>query len=252
MFANVLKIKKQITFTWVFRPFTQYFVEAPLAAITAASSLLGYDTTSLVHLYLGSFSHSYLQSLSSSVRLDGERRCTAFFRSLQRCLIEFKSGLWLGHSRTFKDLSRYNSCIVLAVYFESLSCWKVKWALSLRSWALWSRFSLRSALYFASFILILTSLSVPAAERHPHSMMLPPPCFTVGLVPGFLQTGHLAVRPNNSILVSSDQRILFDMVWEYFGCPLANSKRAVMCLFWGLTSFWQTYHKGLIEAVLKR
>ena len=33
---------------------TQYFVEAPLAAITA-SNLLGYDATSLAHLYLGTF-----------------------------------------------------------------------------------------------------------------------------------------------------------------------------------------------------
>uniref|UniRef100_A0A674AYS4 RAS guanyl-releasing protein 1 n=1 Tax=Salmo trutta TaxID=8032 RepID=A0A674AYS4_SALTR len=29
---------------------------------------------------------------------------------------------------------------------------------------------------------------VPAAEKHPHSMMLPPPTFTVGMVPGFFQT----------------------------------------------------------------
>jgi hypothetical protein len=35
----------------------QYFAEAPLAAITALS-LLGYDTTSLAHLYLGNFSFS--------------------------------------------------------------------------------------------------------------------------------------------------------------------------------------------------
>ena len=52
---------------YVFKPFTQYFFEAPLAAITA-SSLPGYDATSLAHLYLGSFSNS---SLQSSVRLDG-------------------------------------------------------------------------------------------------------------------------------------------------------------------------------------
>ena len=31
--------------------------------------------------------------------------------------------------------------------------------------------------------LILTSLPVPAAEKHPHIMMLPPPCFTLGMVP---------------------------------------------------------------------
>ena len=54
----------------IFRPFTQYFGEAPLAAITALS-LVGYEATSLAHLYLGSFSHSSLQILSSSVRLDG-------------------------------------------------------------------------------------------------------------------------------------------------------------------------------------
>jgi hypothetical protein len=44
-----------------------------LAAITA-SSHLEYDATSLAHLYLESFSHSSFQILSSSVRLDGERR----------------------------------------------------------------------------------------------------------------------------------------------------------------------------------
>ena len=59
-------------------------------------SVLGYDATSLAHLYLGSFSHSSLQILSSSVRLDREHRCTAIFR--------------LGHSRTFRDLSQSHSC----------------------------------------------------------------------------------------------------------------------------------------------
>ncbi len=29
---------------------------------------------------------------------------------------------------------------------------------------------------------IATSRPVPAAEKHPHSMMLPPPCFTIGTV----------------------------------------------------------------------
>jgi hypothetical protein len=45
-----------------------------------------------------------------------------------------------------------------------------------------------SVLYFPLFIFasILTSLPVPAAEKHPHSMMLPPPCTTEGMVPGFL------------------------------------------------------------------
>jgi hypothetical protein len=31
------------------------------------------------------------------------------------------------------------------------------------------------------------SLPVHAAEKHPHIMMLPPPCFNVATLPGFLQ-----------------------------------------------------------------
>ena len=67
---------------------------------------------------------------------------------------------------------------------------------SLKSFALWSRFSLRIGLYFSPFIVpsLFTSVPVPVAEKHPHRMMLPPPCFTVGMVldgwwavPGFLQ-----------------------------------------------------------------
>ncbi len=57
--------------------------------------------------------------------------------------------------------------------------------------------------------------SCPCSWKHPHSMMLPPPCFTVGTVldrwwavPGFLHTYRLELRPKSSILVSSDQRIL--------------------------------------------
>jgi hypothetical protein len=88
-----------------------------------------------------SFSQSSLQILSSSVRLDWERRCTAIFRSLQSSLTGFKSGLWLGHSRTFRDLSRSHCCIVLAVCSGSLSFWKVNLHPSLRSLALWTRFS---------------------------------------------------------------------------------------------------------------
>ena len=98
--------------------------------------LLGYDATSLAHLYLEIFSHSSLQILSNSVRLDGECRYTAIFRSLQRCSIGFKSGLWLGNSRTFRDLSISHSCVVLAVCLGLLSCWKVNLHPSLRSWCL--------------------------------------------------------------------------------------------------------------------
>ena len=54
VFRNVCKFIKNknfnITFTLVFRPFTQYLVEAPLEVITD-SSLLGYDAKSLAYQY---------------------------------------------------------------------------------------------------------------------------------------------------------------------------------------------------------
>ncbi len=164
-------------------------------------SLFGKDATSFSHLDLGILCHSSLQILSSSVRLDVKRWWTAIFRSLQRCSIGFKSGLWLGHSRTVTELLWSHSFVILAVCLGSLSCWKVNLRPSLRSWALWRRFSSRISLYLAAFIFpsIATSRPVPAAEKHPHSMMLPPPCFTVGTVldrwwavPGF--PPHIPLR----------------------------------------------------------
>ena len=119
------------------------------------------------------------------------------------------------------DLSRSHSCIDLAVCLGSLSCWKVNLRPILRSWAGFHQ----GSLYFAPFIFpsILTSLPFPATEKHAHNMMLPPPCFTVGMVAGFLQMWRLAFRPKSSNLnlVSHGQS---------FRCLLANSKWAVMCL----------------------
>ncbi len=87
-----------------------------------AMSLFGKDATSFSHLDLGILCHSSLQILSSSVRLDGKRCWTAIFRSLQRCSIGFKSGLWLGHSRTVTELLWSHSFVILAVCLGSLSC----------------------------------------------------------------------------------------------------------------------------------
>ena len=140
---------------------------------------------------------------------------------ISTCSISFKSGLWLGNSRSFAELSCSHSFVFLALCLESLSCWAMNLYPSLRSRALWSRFSSRMSLYIAAFIFpsILTSLQVPATEKHHRSMMLPPPCFTAGIVlarwwtvPGFLQTWRLPFRSKTSIFVSSDQRILFLMI----------------------------------------
>ena len=145
MFANLLNKKIYIYHIYIsIQTLNSVLCWITFFSVITALSLLGYASwTSLAHLYLRSFSHSSLQILSSYVILDRKRCCTAIFRSLQRCLIGFKSGLWLGHSRRFRDLSQSHSCVVLAVWLESLSCLKVNLRPSLRSWALWSSFSSR-------------------------------------------------------------------------------------------------------------
>lgn len=71
-------------------------------------------------------------------------------RCLQRCSNRFKSGLWVGHSKTFTELSLSYSCIILFLCLWSLSCWKVNPLPSLRSWSLWIRFSWRHEGYLCT------------------------------------------------------------------------------------------------------
>ena len=68
--------------------------------------------------------------------------------------------------------------LLLLLYMES---WKINLLPSRSSLADGIRFSSRISFYLAAFFLqsIFTSLPGPAAEEHPHSMMLPPPSFTV-------------------------------------------------------------------------
>ncbi len=83
----------------------------------------------------------------------------------------------------FKNSHRVVVKLCLAVCLGSLSCWKVNLRPSPRSRALWRRFSSRISLYLAEFIFpsIATSRPVPAAEKHPHSMMLPHHASLLGL-----------------------------------------------------------------------
>ncbi len=85
---------------------------------------------------------------------------THIFRFFQIYLIGFKLRLWLGHSRTFTELSISHSCWV----FRSIVLFEGKPSARL------------------SFFYTLTSLSVPATEKQPHSMRLLPEHFTFGMV----------------------------------------------------------------------
>lgn len=78
----------------------------------------------------------------------------------------------------------------------------------------WSEISIKFLLFApVSLSSILTSLHVP--EKHSHSMMLPPQCFTVGMVLG--KWWCWKIRPKSSILVSTNLIILLlSLVFKYF------------------------------------
>ena len=141
--------------TWVYiiiHPPSQYFVEPPIAAITAAI-LLGYVSISLAHLATGIFAHSSRQNCSSSFKLYGFRWCTAIFKSYHRFSIGLRSELWLGHSKTFKCFPLNHLSVCLAVCLGSLSCWKGNLRPSLKSLEDWNRFPSRISLYLAPSII---------------------------------------------------------------------------------------------------
>ena len=104
----------------------------------------------------------------------------SYFQVSPEMIDQFKSGFWRGLSRTFRNLSRSHSCVVLAVCLGSLSSWKVNLHPSLRSWVIWSRFLSGISLYFSPSSFPSTLTGLLASEKHPHSMMLAPR-FTVGI-----------------------------------------------------------------------
>ena len=95
-------------------------------------SLLGCATISLAHLATGIFAHSSRQNCYSSFKLDVFCWCTAIFKSYHRFSIGLRSGLWLGHSKTFKCFPLKHLSVALAVCLGSLSCWKVNLRPSLK------------------------------------------------------------------------------------------------------------------------
>ncbi len=144
-----------------------------------------------------------------------------------------------------------------ALLISTLSCWKVNLLPSLRCWMLWTGFSLRLSLYFGalSFSSTLMSLSVPAAEKHPHSMS----CYQHTLLLGWysacdeqclLSFKHDTWRLS-FIRGSSDQIILFLTVWGSFRCFFANSKCVFMCLHWREGWVWPHRRKAQIDGALQ-
>uniref|UniRef100_A0A672N5X2 Microtubule-associated protein RP/EB family member 1-like n=1 Tax=Sinocyclocheilus grahami TaxID=75366 RepID=A0A672N5X2_SINGR len=157
----------------------------------------------------------------------------------QQELSEMKHNLdWLGHSRTLKCFLRSRSLVALAVCLGSLSCWKTQPRPIFNALTEGRRLLPKISQYMAPSILpsIRCSRPVPFAEKHPQSMMFPPPCFTVGMVFlglysffFFLQTRRVEFIPKTSILVSSDHMTFSHASSGSSRWSLANFRRAWTC-----------------------
>lgn len=92
--------------------------------------------------------------------------------------VGFRSGLRLGRSNTWICFDLNHPIIVLTGCFGSLPFWKVNLHVSLKSFTASDRSCSRTVLYLAPslFPSTLTSFPVPAEEKLPHRMMLPPSC----------------------------------------------------------------------------
>ena len=78
--------------------------------------------------------------------------------------------------------------------------------------------------------------------------MLPPTCFTVQMVPGFLQTWRMLFRPKISVLGFIRPENLNHHGLRHFRGLLANSKRAGICFFlWSCFRLATTIKAWLVE-----
>ena len=111
--------------------------------------------------------HSSLQILSKSLSFRGCRLATRSFSSLHRFSMGFRSGDWLGHSRSLLCFFLSHSFVALAVCFGSLSCWKTHPRPIFSALTEGRRLSPKISWYMAPFILpsIWWNRPVPLAEK---------------------------------------------------------------------------------------
>lgn len=121
----------------------------------------------------GTFDSSWVKLYQPCSSGLGQLNWTTIFSCRYKCSVTFKSGRRLGHPRTFRETLFLKAafCIWLHSYFTQL--WPV-------------------------------SPSLPM--KHPHSTMLPPPCFITGAVPPFNEWELVFARSGTW---SSAQRVLF-------------------------------------------
>ncbi len=98
---------------------------------------------------------------------------------------------------------------------------------------LWTGFSLRLSQYFGalSFSSTLTSPSVPAAEKQPHSMRLLPAHFTFGMLLCRRWAELVSFKHDAWNWGLSNKRISFLRVWGSFRCFFLQIPSVFSCVF---------------------
>ena len=177
-----------------------------------ASTCLLYGETSRMHCSGVILAHSSTQTVLKSWRFRGPLLWTLIFSSSHRFSIGFKSGDLLGHS----------------VCLGSLSCWNVYPRFIFSILVDGSRFLSRISRYISLFFLpsIIWSLPVPYAEKQPHTMMFPPPNFTVGIV--FLGW-WCAISPPNMMCAMTSKEFNFGLIWPDYILPVFHRLVQMLC-----------------------
>jgi hypothetical protein len=126
-------------------------------------------------------------------------------------------GLCDGHSNTSTLLSLNHFATTLEVCLGSLSIWKTHLQPSFN----FQTDVLMLLQYIHMMPSILWTAPVPPAAKHPHSMMLPPPCVTVGIVFFGLQASPFSSKHNDGHLSKKYDLCphvqLQTVVWLFYG-----------------------------------
>ncbi len=171
------------------------------------------------------------------------------FRFLQKYLIAFKPRLWLGHSKTFTELSVSHSCCVLRVIVllegEPSAQSEVLNALG------WVFIKAISIFWCIELFFYSDESLSPCRWKTAPQLKLQPAHFTFGMVLCRWWAELVSFKHDVWNWGSSDQIILFFTVWGSFRCLFANSKCVFMCLHWGEDWVLPHWLKAQIGGVLQ-
>ncbi len=210
----------------------QYLVGAPLLSSTALI-LLCMEFTRAAQVFAGILFHSSIMTSRSCWMLDTLCFFTFRLRIPHMCLTGFRSGDILGHSITFTFSSKAG---VFGVVVMLENCfWREGIIFCFRM----SQYTLESM-----FPSMNRSFPVPAVVMQPKTMMLPPPCLTVGKAqfswyssPGCCHTCWTPSESNKFTLDSSDYRTWFKWFMLFARLSLANYLQAFL---------WASFRRGFL------